>query len=434
MAIKIASQRKKMSHTNAADTGVSAAVSGYDALARSLRKKVFSDDSESASFPDLGIDAFKLLFHSHNAGHLVGAGEYRCSEHGITFNDEPVEETGDAAIAQNNVFRYPLIREARSGGGLKRHHHAIILLHGLNEGSFSKYVPWACDLCRAAGTPVLMFPMAFHMNRVLPAWASQQLATAQRRGGLDGNDCAHRFNAVISERLNHRPERFFWGAVQTYLDLVDLAREIRSGRHAHFTEAARIDVIGYSAGGYLALFLLLDNRDDLFADSRGVVFASGVPFRDLDLASPLILDLTAEVALMKLFVKNFDPPHSARVQHWIESHREGRLMRLFCGQRAQRTALEAKLREIAPRLLGITNVNDEVIPVGSMLNTLQGVKRDTGVPVREFELGVHENPFSVPSYQKEAPSRKLITESIAPETYGSAFDRFIATVAEHFSD
>jgi len=152
--------------------------------------------------------------------------------------------------------------------------------------------------------------MSFHMNRVCPEWALQQQNIFQRRSLLAGNDSSHRFNAVMSERLDTRPERFFWGTVQTYLDLVDLVREIRSGHHPHFAADARVDLLGYSAGGYFTLLLLMDNRGDLFRESRGVAFASGIPIRDLDLVSPLILDLTAEVALMKLFVKNIDPPQS----------------------------------------------------------------------------------------------------------------------------
>jgi pimeloyl-ACP methyl ester carboxylesterase len=401
------------------------------ALARSLRKKSVSSDSEPIPVSELGIDAYKLLFQSNHSQYLVGAARYSCPEHQVTFPSEAGAEFDDTAIEQNNRFRYPLIREAGSGGVLHRHRRATILLHGLNEGAFSKYVPWAYRLWAATRTPILMFPMTFHINRVSPGWASLQQGTAQKRSQLSGNDCSHRFNAVMSERLNNHPERFFWGAVQTYLDLIDLVRQIRSGRHPHFAEGARVDVIGYSAGGYLTLLLLMDNRGELFADSRGVVFASGVPLRDLDLASPLILDLTAEVSLMKLFVKNFDPPASARMRHWVEAHGEGQWMRAFCGQRPQRSILEKRFRELAPRLLGIANSNDEVVPVGAMLNTFQGVKRDTGVPVHEIDLGVHENPFSISSYDKERPSRKLITEFLNVETYGEAFDRFIATIVAH---
>jgi hypothetical protein len=173
--------------------------------------------------------------------------------------------------------------------------------------------------------------------------------------------------------------------------------------------------------------------EQLFSDSRGVVFASGIPIRELDLASPLILDLTAEVALMKLFVKNVDPPASARMQHWFEHHTEGRWMRTFCGSKHSRDVLERRFRELAPRLMGIANTNDDVVPVGSMLNLLQGVRRNTGVPVLELEMGVHENPFSVPSYEKGKPGRKLITEFFDESLYGNVFHQFIGAIANHLT-
>ena len=169
-----------------------------------------------------------------------------------------------------------------------------------------------------------------------------------------GNEGAHRFNAVISDRLAARPERFFWGAVQSYLDLVDLARTIRSGRHPHFARDARIDLFGFSAGGYLSLILMLEDPEELFKDSRGIVFASGVPTRDLNLLSPFILDLAAEVAMMRLYVKNIEGLSSARMRHWFEAHGEGRWLRALSGLRADRTRLEGRLKQVGSRLLGIS--------------------------------------------------------------------------------
>lgn len=415
------------------DTNSGAAAEVYDSLNRGLRKKTCWNDSEPLSLPAFGIDAYKLLFESRNSHYLVGSSSYHCPEHNLAFTGESDEEVGDVAIEQNRCFRYPLIRETRSGAGLVRHRHAIVLLHGLNERTFSKYVPWAYRLWSTTRVPVVLFPMTFHMNRVSPAWASQQQEIHQQRSVLAGNDCAHRFNAVISQRLNARPDRFFWGAVQTYWDLVDLVRTIRSGHHPHFTPDARVDLMGYSAGGFFTLLLLMENCEGLFCDSRGVVFASGVPIRDLELASPLILDLTAEVALMKLFVKNIDSPQDVRMQHWIEHHGEGRWIRTFCGQTPKRTEVEQRLRELAPRLLGIANSNDEVVPLGAVLNMLQGVKRDTGVKIVELELGIHENPFLAPRYEKDKPGRRLITGFLDEDLYGTAFGCFIDAVVGHFA-
>jgi pimeloyl-ACP methyl ester carboxylesterase len=405
----------------------------YSLLGRALRKKVAWNDSEPLAVDGLDVDVYKLLYRSQNSRHLVGASAYRCQEHDVSFDSEYDGGPSDCDIEPNNRFRYPLIRERRTGGALPRHRRAIILLHGLNEGSFSKYIPWAHQLLAKTGAPVILFPLTFHMNRVLPAWAPLQTEIFQRRSALAENDSSHRYNAIVSERLDTHPERFFWGAVQTYLDLVDLVRDIRAGRHPHFAPDARVDLVGYSAGGYFTLFLLMDDRERLFSDSRGIVFASGIPLRELDLASPLILDLTAEVALMKLFVKNVDPPASARMEHWFERHSEGCWMRTFCGSKHSREILDPRLRALAPRLMGIANSNDVVVPVGSMLNLLQGVKRNTGVQVLELEMGVHENPFSVPSYEKGKPVRKLIAEFFDESLYGEVFRQFIDAIANHLA-
>jgi pimeloyl-ACP methyl ester carboxylesterase len=408
----------------------------YHRISKAFRHKADWTDGEPLSFVDEGADLYNLSFISANAGHLLGWSNYRCEAHQLEFAGEAVDgEIADNLIEENIKFRYPLVRKAssgqRSGQTVQRHNRVIILLHGLNERSFSKYLPWAYQLWAGTRTPVLLFPLTFHVNRVLPAWAKTQREIYERRSQLAGNEGAYRFNAVISDRLAARPERFFWGAVQSYLDLVDLARTIRSGGHPHFTPDARIDLFGFSAGGYLSLLLMLENPEDLFKDSRGIVFASGVPSRDLNLLSPFILDLAAEIAMMRLYVKNLDTLSSARMRHWFEAHGEGRWIKALSGLRTDRTRLEERLKQVSSRLLGITNLNDDVMPTGSMLNTLQGLNRDTGVEVSGFEMGVHESPFVCANHQE--PPRRFITEFLDEERYGAVFEKFIESAVAHFS-
>ncbi|MDX6383261.1 MAG: hypothetical protein QOK48_834 [Blastocatellia bacterium] len=404
----------------------------YQRISKAFRHKPDWTDHAPIAFPDEGADLYNLLFTSANAGHLLGWPKYRCDAHQLEFEGEAVEgEIADHLIDENLGFRYPLVRELGSSQTRERHNRVIIVLHGLNERSFSKYLPWAYQLWAGTRTPVLLFPLTFHVNRVLPAWAKTQREVFERRSQLTGNEGAHRFNAVMSDRLAARPERFFWGAIQSYLDLVDLARTIRSGRHPHLTPDARIDLFGFSAGGYLSLLLMLENPEDLFNDSRGIVFASGVPSRDLNLLSPFILDLAAEVAMMRLYVKNLERLSNARMRHWLEAHGEGRWIKALSGLRTDRTRLEERLRQVSGRLLGITNLNDDVMPTGSMLNTLQGLNRDTGVEVAEFEMGVHESPFVCASHH-EAP-RRFITEFLDQDRYGAVFEQFIERAVKHFS-
>lgn len=405
----------------------------YHRISKAFRHRFDWTDAEPISFDNEGADLYNLAFESQNAQHLLGWDSYRCVEHGVEFTGEPVAgETADRLIEENLRFRYPMVREKRTTEPLKRHDRVTILLHGLNERSYSKYLPWAYQLWAGTSTPVLLFPLTFHVNRVLPGWAKDQREIYDHRSRQEGNEGSYRFNAVISERLAARPERFFWGAVQSYLDLVDLARSIRSGQHPHFTPDARIDLFGFSAGGYLAMILMMEDPEELFSDSRGIIFASGVPTRDINLLSPFILDLAAEVAMMRLYVKNIDTLANARMRHWFAAHGEGQWMKALSGLRADYRRLELRLKEIAPRLLGITNTNDDVMPMGSMLNSLQGLNRDTGVEVAAFNMGVHESPF-VCEHQTDAP-RRFITEFLDEPRYGKVFEKFIRRSVAHLSE
>jgi len=337
----------------------------YHALYQAFRRHADWNDGEAISFDGGAI--YNPLFVSRNAAHLLGHPRYLCGPHDVSFEGEGLEEAApDCEIPQNIRFRYPLICRSQAAPA-HRHRRVTFLLHGLNERAFSKYLPWAYEFCAANGAPVLLFPLALHMNRVLPAWAGGLTSICDERRRIPYNQFAHRFNAIMSQRLEQRPERFFWGAVQSYLDLVDLAREIRAGRHPYFAQDARIDLVGYSAGGYVALLLLLEDPEGFFADSRAALFASCAPARDLSLASPLILDLAAETALMRMFVKNLDQRASPRMRHWFEWHGEGRWFRAICGIRTDRQKLEARLKQFAPRLLGVANTNDDVMPLNSIL-------------------------------------------------------------------
>jgi hypothetical protein len=45
------------------------------------------------------------------------------------------------------------------------------LLHGLNERSWDKFLPWAARLVESTARAVILMPIAFHMNRALAEWS-----------------------------------------------------------------------------------------------------------------------------------------------------------------------------------------------------------------------------------------------------------------------
>ncbi|MBC7909733.1 MAG: hypothetical protein H7Y30_04480 [Pyrinomonadaceae bacterium] len=429
----------------------------YDYLHRFIHEQKEWKDTEPLSHGDTCL--YYLKYRSHNARYLLGYDSYRCEEHDEDFGAELVEDQpSDEKIKENNLFRYPMVRECSPSGTLRRHKRLTILLHGLNERSFGKYLPWAYHIWDRTREPVALFPLTFSINRVPleengdPTWGRQMRKSYEGRKHIEN---AHLFNATISERLNPHPERFFWGAAQSYWDIVDLVRQIRDNKHPHFDPNARVDFLGYSSGGYLALTLLLDKSHELlFGESRACLFASCVEMQDLRPSSPYVVDHNTEDALRQIFVDNFhrSPDEhrkhmsveekeyvlNDRMRHWLEHHPEGKWMRSFCGRlpelKADREKREARLSEIAPRLLGIANVNDRVMPYGAMLNTLQGTRRNTGVTVKELDLGIHEHPFSCPDYKDKRLDRCVIKSYINKELYDDQFDQFIKWIVKHLKE
>ncbi len=404
----------------------------YRSISHQFRHATEWTDETSITVADAGVDLYNLSFESGRSEFLLGRDGYRCEEHNISFPGErTIHSPEDVVIQQNCVFRYPLVRETRTSGSLKKHDRAVIVLHGLNERSFGKYIPWAYHIWNCTRAPVLLFPMTFHINRVSPRWAFEQQANLESRRAIAGNENVHRFNAVISHRLGTHPERFIWGAIQTYWDIVDLLRSVREGRHPHLREDAVIDLVGFSAGGYVALVMMLDNPEGLFTDSRAVIFSSGSMVRDVNLSSLLIVDQAAEIALMNMYVKHRKKLSGPRLLHWMEEHREGQWFNCFCGLMPDRVKLEPRLRAIAPRVVGIANTNDSVFPCGAIHNTLQGIHRDIPIRVEEIDLGIHENPFAIPAYDWR--DRAVMTEFLSIPIFGDGFERFIGIIGSHLT-
>lgn len=402
----------------------------YRHIAQAIRNTDEWKDEVPLQFPDEGADVFNLAFESSQSRHLLGQAAYRCETHGLEFPAEATTDgQADAEVSENHAFRYPLLRGHAPAGDSTRARHLIILLHGLNERSYGKYVPWAYQLWRETGAAVALLPLSFHINRVHPQWAREIRVQQARREEVSRNENVHSFNSVLSARLDARPERFFWGGLQAYGDVIDLVQQIRSGQHPQIDPTAQIDLLGYSAGGYLALGLLLADETNLFANSRAVLFAAGAAMKTTHLSTRLIMDMACEISLMKLYVRFTNRLAGPRLAHWLADHNEGRWFRALFGEEKERGRLEARLKEIAPRLLAITNEHDEVIPPSAVLSTLQGLHRDTGVRVETLPLGIHEHPFVCPDYDQR--DRRFISEYVDLEVYREGFERFVELAAGH---
>ena len=61
----------------------------------------------------------------------------------------------DSRIGENYFFEYPVFTPS----GKQKQNKAILLLHGLNERNWNKYLTWAEYLCSNTGKPVILFPI-----------------------------------------------------------------------------------------------------------------------------------------------------------------------------------------------------------------------------------------------------------------------------------
>ena len=133
----------------------------------------------------------------------------------------------DGDIEENRNFPYYSFRPAtvaRPGG-------TIILLHGLNEKSWGKYLPWGSAAVPEHRKTVILFPLAFHMDRAPSDWSSprKMQALASCRQARFKADAASFVNAALSARLHAAPQRFFLSGLEAYSDVLSLVRLIRRG-------------------------------------------------------------------------------------------------------------------------------------------------------------------------------------------------------------
>src|SRR5690554_2612645 len=116
----------------------------------------------------------------------------------------------DNYINENISFSYPVFIPHKTK--IKNYEEAIILLHGLNERNWDKYLTWAEYLCVNSGKPVILFPIAYHINRAPSSWSNpRKMITLlnQRKEKYDDDRSMSFANVALSSRLSQNPERFY---------------------------------------------------------------------------------------------------------------------------------------------------------------------------------------------------------------------------------
>lgn len=353
-----------------------------------------------------GLRVSHVDFHSASACLLPGEPCYACAAHGPLDDIDHLHPPGpaslldvhDAHVSENRAFRYPVFHSEDG----RRAREAVLLFHGFNEKHWHKYLPWAHRLAVTTGKAVVLFPLAFHMNRAPHAWSDSRLMhriCAQRRVAFPEVIASSLSNVAISTRLQARPQRFIWSGLQSYCDAVQLLEAIREGGHPLIDARAQVDILAYSIGGLLAQVLLMTDPGRLLPEAKLCLFCSGAVFNRTSPVSKFILDSAASVALYSYLVEHLESHLriDARLRHYLAGdHAEGWNLRSLLAYGALRSEREAHFRRLAPRLLAVTLEQDKVIPSFEVRNTLQGAARNIPVPVEVLDFPyphTHEDPF-----------------------------------------
>jgi len=320
--------------------------------------------------------------------------------------DDPINVSADGypdlflrSFEGNYNFTYPVFVPE----GKEKTDGAIIMLHGLNERNWQKYLYWAQYLSENTGKAVILFPMAFHVNRSPGLWsdprAMQEVAQHRIHQALQ-NEVTTPINAALSTRLDSHPEWFCTSGLQSCYDLISLTQMIRSGRHPLFSTGASVDFFAYSVGAFLLEVLLIANPDELFSESKSFLFLGGSSFEQMQGTSRYIMDAKAFDRLEEAFIRQ--DPQAIKQKINIEHLNTFNIlwsafMAMLRLDRSQ-ALRERSFHRLRNQISAVGLSRDQIIPAKSIMQTLWGANNRNKIPMTVLDFPYpysHENPFPI---------------------------------------
>lgn len=357
-------------------------------------RKLCEGQKEKLRVPDSGIVIEFFRFDSSISNGLNGAAILKDLRNVIPG------ALADENVPQNQVFTFPVFYPS-TGAPFKK---AVVLLHGLNERKWDKYLTWAHFMASELNRPVIVFPISFHISRSCPQWLDPRLLSVkmhERLNRYNGSIPDSSFiNYTISERLTEMPQRFFLSGLQTVNDLTHLLRQINLGEHPLFEKGATADLFAYSIGGMLAQVMHMANPGGLLTHSKLFLFCAGSVFGHMNGISRVILDEAAHTRLQNYFRNEFEEELSKPgiMKEFFNSSATGMAFRSLLIPGRFRKYREKAFRESVHRIFALSFRNDKVIPPVRIREALfPGEKSASGhMEVHDFKFPyTHEVPFPV---------------------------------------
>jgi hypothetical protein len=367
----------------------------------------FRQMGDEGILPGTGIRVLKVSFNSHEAVNFQPVAKVPGEFMGF-FNAEGMKSVNDNFTYY--IFMPP--SDTKNKG-------AIILLHGLNERNWEKYLTWGERLASDTGRAVVLFPIAYHMNRSPLTWVDRHLmmpAVAARLLKDPSIRMASFANVALSTRVTLMPQRFFLSGYQAVNDLLSLISQIKSGKHPYIESNGRVDIFAYSIGVMVSQVVLLAGEGGLPSDSRLFFFCGGSPLNRMNGTSKLIMDSRAFERLLSFYIDEIDSPSDSNERNFtdiIHSTPVGLAYYGLSSRQRHASYFGDKFIQEGDRIKTITFENDRVIPPTGISELLTGTDMEIWSPEYEY---IHENPFPV--------SRGETTEQV-----DIVFDRLFNTAA-----
>lgn len=304
----------------------------------------------------------------------------------------------DALIEENWKFNYPVFSP-----GDKKNNRAIILLHGLNERDWSKYLAWAEYLAQHTQRTVILFPLAFHINRGKKEWSdphSMSVLVDSRKNNHEQIAKLTFANVALSNRLTEDPMRFYRAGLQSANDLLQLIIQIKQGEHPLFEKNTQINFMGYSIGAFLTQILFMANPDNIFKNSKAVLFCGGTTFNHMIGTSKLIMDDLAYKNLLQFYIKQFEKNSLSEPKNNFSSRLNSvvQAFKAMIPLPSFSFLKERSFPQIAKKITTIGLLKDEVMPAKNIKETLNDKrgKINFRVMFSDFPFAYsHEKPFPI---------------------------------------
>lgn len=303
----------------------------------------------------------------------------------------------DSHYFENNHFTYPVFLP----NSRNKYKKAIILLHGLNERSWVKYLPWAYFLAHELQRPVILFPIAFHINRAPLQWLDVRSMAPymnERKANLNPSSLSYA-NAALSIRISEDPLRFLKSGHQTTEDLRFLMKQLQEGLLPFFEKDTQIDFFAYSIGAFIAQIMLIAYPETLMSNSKLFLFCGGAYFEDMNGISRMIMDGVAFDRLRNYYISDIYNAlnESKLLSSLITEFPLGRAFYSMLKDENNSLFRNNALTMQRKNVYGVGLENDKVIPARATLKVFSNSFSNTSnFDILDFPFEYsHEIPFPV---------------------------------------